>query len=79
MIWTTFASLLVIYTMKSKGWSQENPQGELFLTHSRTEPVRRGEVGKKMMLGFLPSQLELGLRKGVSRASSPVTDQVDQQ
>lgn len=65
--------------MKSKGRSQENPQGKLFLTHSRREPERRGEFGKKIMLGSLPSQLELGLRKGVSRASSPVTEQVDQQ
>lgn len=76
MIWTTFANLLVIYTMKFKRWSQENPQGN-FLTHSR-QSQRKEEKLRGMMLVSLPSQLELGLRKGVSRASSHITEQAEQ-
>lgn len=53
--------------------------GKLFLAHSGTEPERTGGVGKIMMLVCLPSQLKLGLRKRVSRASSQVTEQADQE
>lgn len=66
MTGTAFALLLVIYTMKSQGWSQENPQGNVSHTRQNRARKKRGRVRRKTIWGknLSAAQLEATEKKG---------------